>query len=109
MKKFLSLIALIATFILATAFTDSVKAQVTKKIVMTSVNTSGDTATFSPIPSHINGFQATVTRLTGLMAGHVWLEGTIDGNWVKLDSFILSDQSINTKIFPVVRLSLIHI
>lgn len=102
MKKFLVLF--IAMFVAFSAI--HVQAQSTKKVVgAASINTAGTIITFQYTPSKLFAVQASVAKTSGTIAGKVYLQGTIDGNWVNLDSLTLSDQATNTKIFPITRTS----
>ena len=87
----------------ALAPTIKLKAQSTKKVVSVDTLENAETQyiTFNPMASKLSAIQVTVKKVNGTVAGKVYLEGTIDGNYVTLDSLTLSDQSINTKIFTI--------
>ena len=106
MKKILyGLLIAALTFGTISLPTIKVKAQSTKKVVSvdTLVDAETQNITFNPMSSKLRAIQVTVKKVTGTVAGKVYLEGTIDGNYVLLDSLTLSDQAINTKIFPFTR------
>lgn len=89
----------------APAFAQSIKPEKATKIAAdTSLNQDTVVVPFVAINSKIKGFQATVTKLTGTIAGGVYLQGTIDGtNWVNIgtnDTLIVTG-TIATKIWPI--------
>jgi len=92
---FVLLIALSAAF--------SVKAQIRKSSLPdTNINAATSYVSFNSIASKVNSFQATVKKISGTVAGKVYLQGTIDGlAFINIDSLVLTDQSINSKVFPV--------
>jgi hypothetical protein len=94
MKKFLFAV-------LITAFTFGVSNAQSTKLVSKSI-TAADTVTFSSIPSKVKAFQYTYTETSGTTAGKVYLEGTVNGTWVILDSLALTDvataQTLKTNI-----------
>jgi hypothetical protein len=92
MKK---LIYMVAFLTLAITFTSNAQ-----RVSATSINAVGDTITFNPMPSKLLVFQATVTKSSGTISGKVYLEGTIDGTWIKMDSLTLSNVTTNSKMFP---------
>ncbi len=101
MKKLLSLLMIIAF----TFGANNVMAQTNvKRLVVQSSNAVSDTISFNPVVSKINGFQATVQKKTGTVAGKIYFEGSLDGiGWARIDSITLADVSINTKVFPILR------
>ena len=101
MKKLLSLLMI-------TAFTfaaNNVLAQTNvKSLVTQSSNAVSDTILFNRVVSRINGFQITVQKNTGTVAGKIYFEGSLDGiGWARIDSIALADAAINTKVFPIQR------
>lgn len=78
-------------------------AQSTKKVTQpdTSINTTGSTITFTNMPSKLVSVQASVARISGALNGKVYFEHTVDGNWIAVDSLVLADATVQTKIFPV--------
>lgn len=93
MKKIL-LTALVAVLAL------SVNAQSTN--TTTKTITAADTITHTSIGSNVRGFQYTYTESSGTTAGKVYLQGTINGTWVNLDSLTLSDvATAQTKVVTV--------
>jgi len=86
---------------LITAF--NVKAQIRKtSLADTNVNAATSYVSFNSIASKVKSFQATVTKISGTVAGKVYLQGTVDGiAFINIDSLVLSDQTINSKLFPV--------
>lgn len=107
MKKFI-LSAIAILFFVATSF--HADAQATKRIIQadTSINTTGTTLTFQNMPSHLKTLQVTVTRISGTAAGNVFLEGTVDGNWLRIDTMALSNQVTNTKKIPISKTEYYH-
>lgn len=102
MKKIL-LAALIAvlTFGITVVPTKSVKAQSTT--TSTKTITAADTITWANVGSKVRGFQYTYIETSGTTAGKVYLEGTINGTWVRLDSLTLVDETstVQTKVVTV--------
>ncbi len=104
MKRILyGLLVAALTFGTVSLPTANVKAQSTKKTVSVDTLVDAETQyiTFNPMASKLSSIQVTVKKVTGTVAGKVYLEGTIDGNYVYLDSLTLSDQATNTKVFPI--------
>lgn len=101
MKKFLFAIAIAAfTTALICAPSTKVSAQSTK--LTTKTITTADTITFSAVPSKIKGFQYQYTETSGTTAGKVYLEGTITGTYVLIDSLTLADvATAQTKVFAI--------
>lgn len=103
MKKILFLLSM-ALFTLISVQAQRVPTAVTRSISSFDTLTNVDTSAinYNSIGSHVKGFQATVTKVSGTVAGKVYLQGTIDGYaWVTIDSLTLSNQATNTKIFPI--------
>lgn len=89
------LLASFACFAMATAQSSKL---VTKTI------TTADTVLFSNVPSNITGFQYTYTETSGTTAGKVYLEGTINGTFVILDSLTLADVAgAQTKVVAIAK------
>jgi hypothetical protein len=82
-------------------------AQTTSKRIQpdTSINATGTTITFQNMASKLVSIQSTVVLISGTGAGKVYMEGTVDGNWITQDSLVLANQAINTKLFPISRTS----
>lgn len=99
MKKLLFLAAFIAALTLGLSST--VQAQ-SSHTVPKSI-TGADTISWPSMPSKLMGFQYTYTETGSVTtAGKVYLEGTINGTWVLLDSLTLADVTTpQTKVFPV--------
>ncbi|RTL47253.1 MAG: hypothetical protein EKK39_14890 [Sphingobacteriales bacterium] len=54
---------------------------------------------FNSIQSKVKSIQLTVSKISGTLAGAVYLEGTVDGfAWVGIDSMPLTDTTIATKV-----------
>lgn len=92
----------------------SVKAQAPvtpdRIVSATDTNTNATTTyvTFASIKSKVKSFQATVTKISGTVAGTVLLQGTIDGSaWVDLntDTLTLANQATNTKVWTITSTS----
>jgi hypothetical protein len=101
MKKllFAALVAAL-TFGFSAAPTHKADAQSTK--LVTKTITAADTITFSAVPSKILSFQYTFTETSGTTAGKVYMEGTVNGTYVLLDSLTLSDvATAQTKVFTI--------
>lgn len=102
MKKFITglLIASFTIFIAAAPIADA-KAQTTKTAAVHTI-TGADTVTFTNVPSKIKAFQYTYDETSGTSAGTVKMYGTINGEWVYLDSLALADQAAaQTKVFTL--------
>lgn len=93
MKKLLfGLMIAAVSFSMATVPTVSASAQSTKTYSKTI--TAADTITFTNVPSKIKAFQYTYDETSGTSAGLVRLYGTINGEWVLIDTLItLADQA----------------
>ncbi|MGQ0739136.1 MAG: hypothetical protein ACT4OJ_08775 [Bacteroidota bacterium] len=101
MKKLL-LIALAALFTVAAVSYPSVKAEAQSIKLTTKTITTADTVTFTNVGSRVKAFQYTFTETSGTTAGKVYLEGTINGTYVLLDSLTLADvTTAQTKVFPL--------
>lgn len=98
MKKFLSLLILLAAM-----FTISASAQtvyVSSATADTTVNQDTSFAQITVVKGAVKAAQVTVTKVSGTQHGKVVLEGSLDGNWVSTgDTLTLSDQDVNTSIF----------
>lgn len=103
MKKLLFALA-VGAFTTAITVTPSaeVKAQASTKLVVKTI-TAADTTTFiNPFPSKVRAFQATWTETSGTSAGKIYLEGTVNGTWVILDSLAITDvTTAQTKVTTV--------
>lgn len=101
MKRIIAILTLAAfTFAAVTAPTAKAEAQ-TVKLVTKSI-TSTDTTVFANIGSKVKSFQYTFTESSGTTSGKVYLEGTVNGTWIAVDSLTLSDvTTAQTKLFPV--------
>jgi hypothetical protein len=90
--------AVIATAFMITGF--NAQAQTIKSTTKTI--TAADTLSFSNVGTHLKAFQYTYTETSGTSAGKVYLEGTINGTYVLLDSLTLADvTTAQTKVFPI--------
>lgn len=101
MKKIL-FVALVAalTFGITTMPVADVKAQSTNTVSKTI--TAADTITWTTVASKLKGLQYTYTETSGTTAGKVYLQGTINGTYVNLDSLTLSDvTTAQTKVFAI--------
>ncbi len=101
MKRIL-LLASIA-FGVAVACPATTTAQVADRYIAavdSTLNTDTGAIVFQAVPA-IKAIQATVTKISGTVAGKVYLQGTIDGNWISLDSLTNSNQATNSKLFPL--------
>ena len=68
----------------------------------TNTNAATSYVNIKSIASKVKSFQATVTKISGTVAGKVYLQGTVDGTaFITIDSLVLSDQAINSKVFPI--------
>jgi hypothetical protein len=105
MKKFFFAVVIAAiTFGLSSTPTVKANAQSTKLVSKTI--SAADTITFTSIPSRLKAFQYTFTESSGTTAGKVYLEGTVNGTWVALDSLTLADVgTAQTKVFPITSTS----
>lgn len=75
-----------------------------REVSVKDTNTNAVTSyvNFNSVASRVKAFQASVTKVSGTVAGKVYLEATIDGSqWQKLDSLVLSDVTTQTKLFPI--------
>lgn len=64
-------------------------AQDTKRVTKTI--SAADTITFTSVGSNLVAAQYTFTESSGTTAGKVYIEGTVNGTWVLLDSISLTD------------------
>jgi hypothetical protein len=67
----------------------------------TAINTDTVAIVFTGIPSKIKSFQATTKKVSGTVAGKVYLQGTNDGNWLNVDSLTVTDVATTTKLFTL--------
>ena len=77
-----------------------------EKVVAVEVDTTSNTDTttlvFNGIGGKVKSFQASVVKVSGTVAGKVYLQGTVNGNdWVNLDSLTATNVSLSTKVFPI--------
>ena len=99
MKRLL-ILAIMAAFVLG--FSAPVKAQGLSTNTTTKTITGADTITHTNIGSKVRGFQYTYTETSGTTAGKVYLQGTINGTYVNLDSLTLSDvATAQTKVYTI--------
>ncbi len=105
MKKLLfGLMLAFLTLTVASVPTVSANAQSTKTYSKTI--TAADTITFTNVPSKIKGFQYTYDETSGTTAGEINLYGTINGEWVYIDSLALTDVATpQTKVFAITSTS----
>jgi hypothetical protein len=97
MKKFL--IAVVIAALSSLSFVTQ-KAQAQASPLQTKTITTADTITYTNVPSKIKSFQYEYTETSGTTAGKVYLEGTITGTYVLLDSLTLADvATAQTKVF----------
>lgn len=101
MKKLLfGLMIAAVSLSVASVPTVSVQAQTTKTYSKTI--TTADTITFTNVPSNLMAFQYTYDETSGTSAGEINLYGTINGEWVYIDSLALVDQAAaQTKVFTI--------
>jgi DNA gyrase/topoisomerase IV subunit B len=95
---------LVAATCVATAQTPIYQIKPEKVTVIekdTALNTDTAIIQFTAIPSKVKSFQATVYKLGGTVSGKVYLQGTVDGNWLNIDSVTVTDIPITTKLFTV--------
>ncbi|KAK6033562.1 tape measure domain protein [Ostertagia ostertagi] len=87
-----------------------VTAQSTRKVTQadTSINATGSTISFTNMASKLMSIQASVVKISGTLAGEVYLDGTIDGNWIAQDSLVLADAAVATKLFPITRTNFLN-
>ena len=58
--------------------------------------TNADTSllNFNAIGSKVKSFEINALKISGTVAGKVYLQGTVDGsNWLNVDSLVLADQA----------------
>lgn len=80
----------------------SIFAQVTDQRISKDTAANADTVTidFTAAKSRIASIQATVLKVSGTVAGKVYLKGTNDSyKYDTIDSLTLSDISVNSKLF----------
>jgi len=64
------------------------------------VNDATSYINFNSLQSKLKSIQFTVTKVSGVLAGKVYLEGTVDGfAWLTIDSLPLTDTLMITKLF----------
>lgn len=92
MKKVI-LAALIAVFTIGFVATPVIEVKAQTVQCTSKTITAADTLTtkFSNMGSNLRAVQYTYTETSGTSAGKVYLEGTINGTWVLLDSLTLAD------------------
>lgn len=105
MKKILSLLTLcLAVVIAASAQQPQITyAQPPVRTTLSPrnlVNTDTLAINFYGVGDNVKGFQITAVKVSGTVAGKIYLQGTLDGvAWVKIDSLVLADVSTpQTKI-----------
>lgn len=100
MKKILFAALIAALTFGMTVVSTKAKAQSTN--TTTKTITAADTITYTSIGSNLRGLQYTYTETSGTTAGKVYLQGTINGTYVNLDSLTLTDvATAQTKVFTV--------
>lgn len=105
MKKFLSA-ALIAALSFGALVVSSTNAKAQSTTTTSKTITTADTITYASVASKLKGLQYTYTETSGTTAGKVYLEGTINGTWVLLDSLTLADvATAQTKVVIVTATS----
>ncbi len=96
MKKILVVLMALCTVFVATAQIRTISSR------DTNTNATTSYVNIKSIASKVKSFQATVTKISGTVAGKVYLQGTVDGTaFITIDSLVLSDQAINSKVFPI--------
>ena len=96
MKKILVVLMALCTVFVATAQIRTISSR------DTNTNAATSYVNIKSIASKVKSFQATVTKISGTVAGKVYLQGTVDGTaFITIDSLVLSDQAINSKVFPI--------
>lgn len=113
MKKFLA-IALLTTFT-CTGLNAQSSVQpnwlMPERVVSANDTTSNADTNYvyiKSVGSHLKAIQATVTKVSGTVAGTVILQGTVDGiAWVNVntDTLTLTDQATNTKVWVLTSTS----
>lgn len=81
-------------------------AQLTESKISRDTARNSDTVdiVYPGVKSKVSGIQATVLRVSGTVAGKVYLMGTIDGDYYTLiDSLTLTNAAVNSKVFPFER------
>ena len=75
----------------------------TKTILQVDTMINADTTViyFIGIGGKVKGFQASVIKVSGTVAGKVYLQGNINGDWISLDSLSVTDQPLTSKLFPI--------
>lgn len=106
MKKLLfGLMIAAVSFAVASVPTVSASAQSTKTYSKT-LTAAADTITFTNVPSNIVAFQYTFDETSGTSSGDATLYGTINGEWVQIDSLAIADQAAaQTKVFLITTTS----
>jgi len=76
-------------------------AQVSERIILKDTLVSADTANmaFNSIGSHLKAVQVAAYKISGTVAGSVYMQGTVDGiNWVSVtDTLTLTNVATSTK------------
>lgn len=100
MKKLFAIALMFGFTLGAVTVTKQADAQVVK--LTTKTITAADTLAFTNVGSDIKAFQYTFTETSGTTAGKVYLEGTINGTYVLIDSLALTDvATAQTKVFTL--------
>lgn len=90
------------TIMAITCFTFSQAQEVyVKQSSDTAANIDTVVLSFTKIGSNVKSLQATVVRLGGAVGGKVYMQGTVDGEYVTYDSLTVTDKAVNTKIWVV--------
>lgn len=99
MRKLLFILLAAVTMITANAQKRDISAKDTNTNVSATVISY---VNYNSVASKVKAFQASVTKVSGTVAGKVYLEATVDGSqWQKLDSLVLSDVAAQTKLFSI--------
>lgn len=102
MKKLFSLILILG--FLTISFNSPAQLLKSKVSADTTIDAATVYVTYATIESNITAIQATVTKVSGTVAGYVILQGTVDGtNYqdVNTDTLTLTNTTTNFKIWTI--------
>ena len=102
MKKVI-FIALAALFTLAAVSYPAAESKAqTVKLTTKTLSAATDTTAFTNVGSKVKAFQYTFTKSGSTPSGKVYLEATINGTWVAIDSLTITDVSTaQTKVTAI--------
>jgi alkyl hydroperoxide reductase subunit AhpF len=108
MKKIFSILLVAALCFAFTTVSNTAHAQVYKTRTLAAGDTASNATTIyltkAAIEDGIVCIQAKVTKISGTVAGTVWLQGSVDGTnfeTISTDTLALANQTTNFKTWPL--------